>query len=727
MSKKLLSYLLVGSALVSPSAFAAGQADDPVQQYSAITRYTFDNFAEFAPVTLLDMLDRIPEAQQIIAQSSGGNRGGGKRGFGAGGDQILINGKRLSGKANNISDTMARVSAGNVKEIQLIRGTVEGLDVQSDGLVINVVLEAGVSSSTTFWKVGGVYYEGHDVHPTFTVSHSGSWDNLEYMFGVERKHWEFHFDRDELYDNAEGERTGNLFVQGKFARPSTAFTTNLTYDMSEKGTFRLNGLYEPRDDNGNEIRIEEGLGAFYRSTDRQADGFRWEVGGDYEVNLDKIGLVKTLFVVNKDKQDELEERFNAPDATFNHQSLGKIIDRSEKIIRSSITRPFFGSQSMEIGAEGAFNTYDQKFDQLAYSDADTISSVIAADEVEISENRYEVFAIHNYTFNNKLTLQSSITTEFSKITADSNLPNGDVSRRQNSFTFPKPRFNLRYDMTENDQFRAIVEKKVSQLNFNNFITRWDNGAQVLISGNTNIKPQEQWEYVLTYERRLANNLGTVQVDLFHTSFKDYIETVDFSEYTDEEGNEITADQYFALPPSDELRDDTFFSAKGGNIPKATAWGVKLKSNIRLGFIGLQGAVINVNYEYSRKNTRDQFTGLWRRMDRRSDHDLKLGFRHDITDWRFSYGVNSTIRSTYKRHFIRYFWETQPAIELGGFAEVMIFNGIKARIEGRQLTGKRQSATLTNYRDHIRFDDVWRVDTRETRTAQEIRFSLQGTF
>lgn len=704
------------------------QADDPVANVSAIERFTFDYFAETAPVTLLDMLQRIPEAQQILARS-GNNRqgGGGKRGFGSGGDQILINGKRLSGKANNISDTMARVSAGNVEEIQLIRGNVEGLDVQSDGLVINVKLLAGISDSTTFWSVGGVYYSGHDLKPTFTVSHSGSWDNLEYMFGVERKHWEFHFDRDEIYLDDEGTQTGTLFVQGMYPRPSTAFTTNLTYNFGDGSVLRLNGLLEPRSENGEEIRIQEGEGAFYRNTFKDADGSKWEVGGDYERSVGWFGRLKALFVVNRDEQDELEERFDAPDATFRYQSLEKIIDRSEKILRASFTKSIFSGQTLEVGGEGAFNTYDQKFDQFNYSDANTISDVLANDEVEISENRYEVFAIHNYTINSKITLQSSLTTEFSKISADTILPNGDVSPRTTSFTFPKPRLNLRYQITENDQIRLLAEKKVSQLNFQNFITRWDNGAQQLILGNTGIKPQEQWEFSAAIEHRFSDDLGTVQLEFFHTNFKDFISAVDFSEYEDEFGNSIDADTYFDLPPSDALRDATSFSAKNGNIDKATAYGVKVKSNIRLGFVGVPEAVLNIDYEYSTKNTRDQFTGAWRRLDRRSDHTLRLGYRHDVTKWKFAYGVDSEFKSDYERFFINYYWPSSPYAELSAFAEQIIYAGIKARVEGNALTGKRQSSVITNYSDHIRFNDISRVDVRDTRMAKEIRFSLQGTF
>lgn len=727
--KKQYLLLLLESCVYYTPAFAL-QADDPVGEYSPITRYNFDYFSEFGPVTLLDMLERIPDAKQILDDSSGGNGGGGgnsKRGFGSGGDQILIGGKRLSGKANNISDTLARVSANNVKQIQLIRGAIEGLDVQSEGLVINVILDANASTSTTFWKAGGVYYEGHGVSPTFTVSHSGSTGNLEYMVGVEKKHWEFHFDRDETYLNATGDQTGTLFVQGAYPRPSTAFTSNLTYSFEEQGTLRLNGLYEPRRADGNELRIEQGASPFFRDSQKDASGSKWEVGGDYERSAGFLGKFKTLFVINQDKNNDLIERFNAADATFNNQSLETILDRSEKILRGSFTRSITTNQSIEVGAEGAFNTYDQSFNQLSYLSDDVVDSVIANDTVEISEKRYEIFTNHNYNISSQMALQSSLVAEFSTITADSILPGGNVSSRETSFTFLKPRINFRYDVTEQDQVRLTAEKKVSQLNFRNFVTRFDNGTQQLIRGNTGIKPQEDWEFIAAYEHRFNNDGGSIEIQLFHTRYKDLIDNVDFTEYQDEVGNQITADQYFALPPSDALRSNTNFSPTTGNIPNGSASGVKVKGNIRLGFIGISEAVINIDYEYSEKNTTDQFTGLSRRLDRRSDHTLNFGYRHDVTSWKMSYGVNGEIKSDYARFYINYFWPTNPAPEISAFAEVNVYNGIKARVEGNQLLGKRQSSVRNNFSNHIRFDDISRVDVRDTRTAQEIKFSLQGTF
>ena len=93
----------------------------------------------------------------------------------------------------------------------------------------------------------------------------------------------------------------------------------------------------------------------------------------------------------------------------------------------------------------------------------------------------------------------------------------------------------------------------------------------------------------------------------------------------------------------------------------------------------------------------------------------------------SYGFNGEIKSDYERFYINYYWPSSPYPEISAFVEANVYQGIKARVEGNQLLGKRQRSTQISYNDHIRFDDVSRIATRDTRTAQEIKFSLQGTF
>ncbi|MBT5186250.1 MAG: TonB-dependent receptor plug domain-containing protein, partial [Kordiimonadaceae bacterium] len=168
MNKKLISAFLLSTAISCISSNLSYAAEDAISDASMVT-YDKAYFVTFSPVTLLDMLQAVPGVPEILTknrqQSRRNSFGGGQRGFGSGGDQILMDGKRLAGKANNIDDTLSRVSASQIDRIELIRGAASGLDVQSEGLVINIVMLEGISTSTTFWKVTGEYSGGHNFVP----------------------------------------------------------------------------------------------------------------------------------------------------------------------------------------------------------------------------------------------------------------------------------------------------------------------------------------------------------------------------------------------------------------------------------------------------------------------------------------------------------------------------------------------------------------------------------
>ena len=186
MGKKILPVILLSpilySGLLSNGLVTPSYAAEEAVSNASVVSYTPDYFVQYSPVTLLDMLERVPGASEILNKNrrGGGGGGGNQRGFGNSGDQILIDGKRLAGKSNNINDALSRISANQIAKIDLIRGATSGLDVQSQGLVINITMIEGASKSTTFWKLFGEYTFGHSFIPKFLVSHSGSSGNLEY-------------------------------------------------------------------------------------------------------------------------------------------------------------------------------------------------------------------------------------------------------------------------------------------------------------------------------------------------------------------------------------------------------------------------------------------------------------------------------------------------------------------------------------------------------------------
>ena len=727
----LISLLLTTSYLTT--AFAAEENDD-----DAIVTYDNAYFEKFAPVTLLDMLERIPGVPEILnknrEQNQQRNRQGaqaqGERGFGSGGDQILINGKRLAGKTNNIDDTLSRVSAAQVLKVDLIRGATEGLDVQSQGLVINVIMAEGSSTSTTFWKVAGRYFNGHnDLTPEFLVSHSGSAGKLQYMFSGEHKNTRSFMDRDELHYDAASINTGEKAIENVIKEKATSLNANLSYSFDGGSELRLNGLFEPSSRDRNEIQIETGTQPLHTVWDTLQEFDKWEVGGDYGRSLGNLGQFKALFVINRNKELKTVDRQRDLDTANDFQYAREITDlnKSEKILRASTTKSIFETQSLEVGGEVAINSFYKVFNDNRRATTTDPLLLTTSDEVDIKENRYELFANHTYNMASNIVLQSSLTAEFSKIVADNISSGVSQPQRNTSFTYLKPRLNLRYDVNSQDQIRMTAEKKVSQLDFNNFVTSYDQRTDQFVFGNTNIRPEQIWEFSTVYEHRFANDGGSIEAEIFYRRYKDHIAKVDFTDYQDSFGNYIGPDEFFALNPDAALRDMINFTSKSGNVDKATAKGVKLKTNIRLGFINVPEAVIGLSYVYEKRRALDQFIFESVGFNRASDHTFNFNFRHDITNYDFSYGFEGRVKDGFDNREINYTWPWNQGMYFKLFAEKTIFNGIKLRLEAQQFDNATGNSTLTFYYDQRRFNEIRERSEKHHTRAQEVMISLQGTF
>jgi outer membrane cobalamin receptor len=94
---------------------------------------------------------------------------------------ILIDGKRISGKSNGVRAALGHIMAVQVDHIELIRGAAKGLEVQSQGLIVNVVLKEGSNKSTTLWQAGAAYRAATKFSLLGKLTHNGAIDNFTYM------------------------------------------------------------------------------------------------------------------------------------------------------------------------------------------------------------------------------------------------------------------------------------------------------------------------------------------------------------------------------------------------------------------------------------------------------------------------------------------------------------------------------------------------------------------
>lgn len=720
----MLKSLITSALLCSVSFAPLNLYGQPVPDDQSVITYDKEYFIKYDPVTLLDMLQRVPGVQAILDANSrqGGGGGGGtgrggqqERGFGSGGDQILINNRRLSGKANNINSTLQRISASTVQRVEIIRGASSDMDVQSQGLVVNVIMDEGASTSSTFWKVGGRLSEGYLFSPDILVSHNGSSGNLDYIFGLEAKqgqHIEHRLDEiltpDFVKTGDAGRNTDNV---NKYLR----FNGNLTYNDENGDELRLNAQYEPGKYRKREPRFTQDIGAARENQnwDEDQTSNKWEIGGDYTKNIDGLGSWKTLFIANRDRIDKTavyENILDTGDVPVFRNTEYRV--KKEKIIRTSLTAGIFSNQVIEVGGEAAINNFDKIFTNENFiTDAYVIS---VNDDVEVKENRYEIFANHTYNVSSKMVLQSSLIGEFSKISSLTVPLVGDNIERSKKFSFLKPRADFRYDFNDRNQLRATIEKKVSQLDFQNFVATYDANNDILRLGNTGIVPEKSWNYSIAYEHRLPDDAGALQVEFFYRDLTDYIELVDFTEFFDTNGNPIA-----------QMDIDPI--SKSGNIPTARSFGIKTTGSLRLGFVGLPEAVFSIDYTWDDTDVIDQFSGVHRSFKWKAEHEFTFNFRHDVTDLGLSYGFKGTIKSDSFRHEIDQMASTDNGDLYEAFVEKRIWNDMKLIFKFEHITDRKFTTLMRFYNNHIRYNDLNRFEDRDWRYVREWSLYLQGTF
>ena len=688
-------------------------AQDETESSSTVV-YDQAFFARYSVTTAEDMLRRIPGIQDLL---NGGGGGPGRsdqpaRGFGSAGTQILIDGQRIAGKSNEISITLRRIQAVNVERVELIRGTSSEIDVQSEGLLVNVVLKEGAEiGGAGSWQVKGNFADDGHFVLSGLASYSDSWGALDYLVGVEKKIGYFRQNRREqwLYPD------GSLLELRHELRPheETEYvgTTNLTYGFDNGDELRLNGFVSTKrilETGRNERQPFDMTGMPLAPftdvrTERNPDLFKWELGGEYERQVGDSGRLTFLFLYNRQtfsSNDTLEQ----VDATSQFPVTIQLTDRTdqESIVRATYNLPLSGAHSLEVGAEGARNSLSQTLQIFWDPERDgTISSFnFFNPDSAVKESRGEAFVKHNWSISSAASLESSLNAEISEIAQ-----NGADVNQSRSFFFLKPRLDFRYGLSPSRQIRFKLERTVKQLDFQDFVPMFDFFEIELDAGNPDLKPEKAWEFELRYEHRLANDNGVVELRGFYNAISDHIDKGPIGV------NSI------GLPIS-----------ANANIGKAKYYGAEIKTSLRLSFIDQPDMVVDTLYRRQGSRTTDPFTHLKRRISYTKDYRWELGFRHDVTAWAMSYGFKiSQEGPDHVVSDVRTNWVFRESEKTEIFLEKTLVGSLTLRVDAEKLTRNKAHRDKTNYLTSQGVGDIWYYEILDRAQAREFTVSLRGTF
>lgn len=645
-----LACLASGLTVLSAAApvFAQEQVPpqpQPQETSSQVQVYDPAYFARFAPKTAMDMVANIPGFE--ITSSSN------ERGFGQARQNVLINGRRVSGKSNDAAASLGRITAESVVRIEIIDGAtlnIPGLSGQVANVVAKVEALSGNWSQVTELR--------ENMKPSFgraSVSANGRTDG-GWSWSAALNTFEFHNGNDGLGWITDG--SGQLIDQrresfrGNGQEPDLNAT--VTYEAVDGAVANMNLSLRSFNFVGRETSHRNPVSG--APQDRYSfigeDELGGEIGADYEFDLGP-GRLKLIALERYEDGDDLVtvESYNSAGAA---QGGARVIEHSQQ--GETIARGEYGFRGLDgdiqIAAEAAFNFLDM-VTEYADREPDGSYPLLALPEgtARVEERRAETNVSYSRKFGDAWSMQSSLGAEFSELAQEGA---GGLTRE---FVRPKGFVSLAWKPDNNFDVSVKAERKVGQLRFGDFLSSVDLQNNASSGGNVDLVPQQSWVLSTEINQKLGD-WGAVKLAADYRLIEDVVD-------------QKLIVRPAPLPPLSGV----------GNIGEATAWSLTGSGTINFDPIGAKGLQFNFNWRYNDSEVDDPLTGIPREIS----YDGKLGgnmaLRWDIPDttWTIVGGVEENQQYPgYRLDQVSRNW-TAPSINFFHIENKDVF-GMKVRLQ-----------------------------------------------
>lgn len=646
-------------------------------------------FAQFNPVTALDMVQRVPGFSIDAGESV--------RGFGGAAGNVLIDGQRPSTKSADIFTVLGRIAAEGVARIELIRGGAGGLDVAGQAVVVNVVKRGGgAGGDPSVWEAAFVKRRPNGFfRPSGRATFNGEALGLKYGFGVNAYGFGLRFAGSEDIDRFAGaderrSRAGEFHEQGGGGN----LRLEKTFDNGDVARLNLESAYEHFVETIDEDRLFE-VGAPSRAHfARPFEELSFEFGADFEHAFSDTFNAKLIAVYDK-SYEKFESAFDlVPGAgpvqrsLFNSSQTG-----AETIGRIEFGFSGFSGHSIQFGGEFAKNVIDSSAALQTATGAAPLTPVpIDGANTRVAELRGEPFVSDSWKVSPKLTADLAFAMEMSRIRQSGDNANSRF------FTYPKPSLKLAYAPDEMTQWRLGAVRTVAQLDFDEFVSAVNFDDDDVDFGNPDLRPQRAWEFSLTYERRFGA-IGVVELTGFY---------------------HLVQDVQDMLPIGGVVEVP-------GNIGDGRLYGATLDLTAPLDWMMLKNARLQSSATVRDSSVTDPVTGRTRDFTGRPDLFYELEFRQDFPDRKASWGLELA-KSDLSRDFgldeVSLF---SAETEFNVYVETTMLKGVKARFEVNDVINAANTRERTVYAGSRATAPPLFHEFRRNNNGGGLRLKLSGTF
>ncbi|MXO58155.1 TonB-dependent receptor plug domain-containing protein [Altererythrobacter salegens] len=578
--------------------------------------YTPADFAAFQPRSALDMVQQLPGFS--IDGAGNNNRNNNNRGLGQANGNVLLNGLRIVTKAGSITDELARIPASTVIRIEVVEGSTLNIPGLS-GRVANVIARSTDGLQGQFeWRpqLAAEYADTRWLEGIASLS--GTYGNLGFTVAVEGR---------PVRNGNAGPNIvtyGNGFVEDRFSLFKAAgddkrLSGSLRYQTVGGTLINANASYLHRRFHSFEDEMVVGPVGTPPLTDmfRQRNkGHDFEIGGDIDFELGpgrlKLITLDSLQSLNFRTRSVLDPATGAPPIGV---MFAQSSEKGERIGRGEYSWSMWSSD-WQWSFEGAFNKLDLVGDLSILDAAGAFNPIpFPAGTGGVREDRYESMLSFSHQLAEGLTMQLIAGSEYSWIR--------QTGSNANSRKFLRPKGSLTLGWTPGPSWTvsARIDRRVGQLNFNDFLAAVNLNDNNQNAGNNDLRPDQSWGGELEVTKDLGA-WGSATLRTFMRRFEDYVTIV-------------------PTPSGGEAR---------GNIDWARVMGVELTSTLKLDPVGFDGAKFDISASFRDSRFPDPVGTGYLPVQFAQPHNVDVNFRYDVpqSDWALGAGFRDTGNNPYYR-------------------------------------------------------------------------------
>jgi len=700
---KLSTGLLLGAAFgaLCPSYAAAQDAPVTVVIAAAFdetgaassetnTRRTFtpEDFERFAPRSALDMARQIPG----FSIRSGDDA----RGLGQADTNVLINGRRISGKSNGPVEALERIPAEEVVRLELVDGA--SLEIGGlSGQVLNVITSSTGGITGQFRYAPRFRSKGTPARILEgSVSFAGGGEKTEWTLALEN----------------QSNRRGNEGIEQVFDAAGAVIDTrdeqsNFNFDRPS-----ISGSFTRIASNGNVLNATgEVQGFFFRESEtsertgiiaatdrsrtftRDEDEFNFEFGLDYQFEFGP-GQLKLIGLHRFENSPTVSESLTQ--FADGSPSTGSVFDRTadeyETIARAEYNVNGLGGNLL-FAAEGVRNILDIASALEARDTAGILQPVdLPGATARVDEDRAELSVTYSRPIAEGLQFQSSIGGEYSK------LSQSGAFGQTRSFYRPKGFVSLDWAASETLNISGRAERVVGQLDFFDFLSTVDLNQEREDVTNSSLVPQQSWVFEVEATAGLGA-LGSVNMRVFYEDITDIVDQIPI-----EGGGQAP-----------------------GNLPAAQFYGLSSNLTLLSEGIGWNGTRIDLELALTDSSVIDPLLGTSRKLSNNTLAELDFEIRHDFTDsvWAIGGSARWEDRAPQVR-LDEVATRTEPFGFIGAFVENKDFAGLTVRASVANLTSRRERFRRTVFVDRTA-GIVDFVEDRDRTFGRIFSLTIEGSF